>query len=67
MEVMKDRILIKCIDKDQQKAVRNLIVMIRDMEKNGMQISLIEDCENFDTSDIKSIRVSFVPVSELND
>lgn len=33
MEVMKDRILIKCIDKDQQKAVRNLIVMIRDMEK----------------------------------
>lgn len=67
MEVMKDRILIKCIDKDQQKAVHTLIDMIRDMEKDGMQISLIEDCENFNNSDIKSVRVSFVPWSDKNE
>lgn len=64
MEVMKDRILIKCEDESQQKNIHNLIDMIRDMEKDGMQISLIENCENFNNSDIKSVRVSFVPAGE---
>ena len=67
MEVMKDRILIKCEDENQQKNIHNLIDMIRDMEKDGMRISLIEDCENFNNSDLKSVRVSFVPVGEFND
>lgn len=67
MRAMKDRIIIKCDNEEQQRQLNELIKMIREMEESNMRISLIENCENLHNPDIKSIRVSFVPCDDKND
>ena len=67
MKVMKDRILIKCDNEEQQKLLNDLMEMIREMEDSGMRMGLIENCENLHNPDIKSVRVTFVPWSDKNE
>lgn len=67
MKAMKDRILIKCDNEEQQKHLNNLMKMIREMNESGMKMSLIENCENLHDPSIKSISVSFIPWSDKNE
>lgn len=67
MKAMKDRILIKCDNEEQQKHLNNLMRMIREMEESGMKMSIIENCENLHNPELKSIRVTFVPWSDKNE
>lgn len=67
MKAMKDRILIKCDNEEQQKHLNDLMKMIREMEESGMKMSTIDNCENLHNPNLKSIRVTFVPWSDKNE
>ena len=67
MKAMKDRILIKCENEEQQKHLNDLMKMIREMEESGMKMSTIDNCENLHNPNLKSIRVTFVPWSGKNE
>ena len=67
MKAMKDRILIKCDNEEQQKHLNNLMRMIREMEESGMKMSIIEKCEDLHNPDLKSVRVTFIPWSDKNE